>query len=395
MRELQRPRLSRGSILALGVTATLLGSLFVSTPGAAYAAPAGAVSVSSAKKLATLSGSNPTISGSLASGSTLTANTGTWAAKPTFTYQWKRAGKNIAGATKRTYVSTTADRGKALTVTVTASKPGYTKAVRTSAARTVNNVLTKTPNPTISGSAKIGQTLTANPGTWAPSGVSLKYQWKRGGTAISGATGKTYRVTSADGGKTLTVTVTGSRAGYTSVSRTSSATAKVPSAQTGIGADATYRVGADIKAGTYITTGNPEFCYWARLSGYSGKVSDIIANHISTGQSIVTISATDTAFKSQSCGSWIRISDSKLTTLSTIQKNGTYVVGTQVKPGLYQSSSDPSKGCYWARLSGFGGSIYEIIDNDFSYTNRAFVRVEAGDKGFVTSGCGSWKRVGN
>ena len=77
--------------------------------------------------------------------------------------------------------------------------------------------------PTITGTAKVGQTLTAVPGTWSPAPVALSYQWKRGGTAISGATSATYKTVSADAGKAITVTVTGTKAGYTTLSKTSAA----------------------------------------------------------------------------------------------------------------------------------------------------------------------------
>jgi len=87
--------------------------------------------------------------------------------------------------------------------------------------------LTRTPTPTISGRTKVGRTLTATPGTWKPSGVKLSYRWMRGTTTISKATKSTYKLTSADKAKKITVTVTGSRTGYLTVSKTSKATAAV------------------------------------------------------------------------------------------------------------------------------------------------------------------------
>ena len=88
-------------------------------------------------------------------------------------------------------------------------------------------VLSATPKPTISGTAKVGKKLTAKAGTWKPSGVKLKYQWYRGSKKISGATKKTYTLTSADKGKKITVKVTGTKPGYTTVSKTSVASGKV------------------------------------------------------------------------------------------------------------------------------------------------------------------------
>ena len=67
--------------------------------------------------------------------------------------------------------------------------------------------------PAISGQAKVGKTLTATGGTWSVDGVTLAYQWNRDGAPIAGATTTTYKVTAADVGADLTVTVTASKVG--------------------------------------------------------------------------------------------------------------------------------------------------------------------------------------
>ncbi len=88
--------------------------------------------------------------------------------------------------------------------------------------------------PTITGTAQVGQTLTASQGTWANSPTSYAYQWKRAGTAISGATSSTYVPVTADVGNALTVTVTAANA-TGSASSTSAATASVIAAASGGG----------------------------------------------------------------------------------------------------------------------------------------------------------------
>jgi len=67
--------------------------------------------------------------------------------------------------------------------------------------------------------------------------------------------------------------------------------------------DGTYLVNTDIQPGTYKSDG-PGECYWARLSDASGSLDAIIANDISTGPAVVTIAASDVAFKSSGCGTW-------------------------------------------------------------------------------------------
>ncbi|WP_345508665.1 carboxypeptidase regulatory-like domain-containing protein, partial [Terrabacter aeriphilus] len=81
--------------------------------------------------------------------------------------------------------------------------------------------------PTITGTARVGTRLSANPGTWAPAPVTLGYQWYRAGIAVSGARSSAYTLTPADSGKPMSVRVTGARTGYVNTSRTSAATAAV------------------------------------------------------------------------------------------------------------------------------------------------------------------------
>jgi hypothetical protein len=61
----------------------------------------------------------PAISGLAEVGQVLTVFDGTWSGAPAFTYQWKRAATNIAGATQKTYTAVVGDEGDALTCTVT------------------------------------------------------------------------------------------------------------------------------------------------------------------------------------------------------------------------------------------------------------------------------------
>jgi large repetitive protein len=77
----------------------------------------------------------------------------------------------------------------------------------------------------ITGSGAVGTPLTLNPPTWnMPAGtVTTTYQWYAGTSAISGETGATYNVTSANVGKAITVKATGTRPGYKTGTSTSNA----------------------------------------------------------------------------------------------------------------------------------------------------------------------------
>jgi hypothetical protein len=205
---------------------------------------------SSPVALGTLTGMTPTISGAVKVGSILTANAGT--ANPdsaTLTYQWKRSGVNILGATKSTFALTSEDMGKEISVTITGTKEGY---VTSSASATTTDVAVGTLTtgvPTINGTVKVGSVLTANPGTFGPAPVTLTYQWMRSGVVILGATQPTYTLTGAEAGKVVSVTVTGTKAGYA----TSSASATTAAVSAGTLATGTASVSGTVKVGSVLT----------------------------------------------------------------------------------------------------------------------------------------------
>lgn len=100
-----------------------------------------------------------------------------------------------------------------------------------------------TTAPTISGTGLVGALDTATHGTWTGSPTSYHYQWAQcdttGGAcqAISGATGKSYRVRAVDVGHTLRVTVTARNAsGGADASSAPTATVPPSGCPTGTGA---------------------------------------------------------------------------------------------------------------------------------------------------------------
>jgi hypothetical protein len=74
---------------------------------------------------------------------------------------------------------------------------------------------------------------------------------------------------------------------------------------------------------------------------------------------------------------------------TTIPGDGTFLVGTDIKPGTYRSPMPESGNCYWARMSDVGDDLGGIIANDNS-AGPSVVTIRATDKAFTTTGCEPW-----
>jgi hypothetical protein len=170
----------------------------------------------------------PTIDGILRVGGRLTSVPGDWQPTAAFTYVWYRNGKAIKGATKAGYTLTSSDLGKAITVRVRATLPGYQAVSRLSPPSVkVQSGLTSASAKLSDTTPRVGQAITVITGAWKPSGVSFSYEWLRNGVTIEGATAATYTVTADDRGKKLTARITGALDGYPSVTRQRTTTATV------------------------------------------------------------------------------------------------------------------------------------------------------------------------
>ena len=170
------------------------------------------------------------ISGTAVLGTALTAVDPTWNVPGVVdTYEWRRNGVAIPGATADTHTVGVDDVGQQITVVVTGTSSEFGTGVSTSAP------VTGKPGagpvalsaPVISGTGQVGSQLAAALPQWDPAETVVSLQWKRNGTSISGATQATYLVTSSDLNTTLTLVATGTLPGRTpteSVSNAISAT---------------------------------------------------------------------------------------------------------------------------------------------------------------------------
>jgi dipeptidyl aminopeptidase/acylaminoacyl peptidase len=240
----------------------------------------------------------PTISGTATQGSTLTATQGTWTSPSTITYayEWRRCDTSgasctaIAGATGASYTLTPADVGSTIRVAVTATSADGAATVQAAqtASVTVSGAPTNTALPTISGVPAVGSVLSSLSGTWTGTGITYTRQWQRcdsnGSNCvnISGATGTSYLVASADVGSRLRVAVTAtSSAGSATANSAATAVVAAASAPTNSVAPSvsgTPRVGSflTVLRGTWSPTTGVTFTYrWQRCDASGGNCSDV------------------------------------------------------------------------------------------------------------------------
>ena len=246
----------------------------------------------------------PTINGTARVGQTLTASTSAIAdddglTNVSYIYQWIRVDgnseSNITSATSSSYQVVAADVGKSLKVKISFTDDDSNAEELTSAATStvvtavqVNN--SATGAPTVNGTARVGQTLTASTSAIADddglTNVSYTYQWIRvdgnSESNISSATSSSYQVVAADVGKTLKVKVSFTDDDSNAEELTSAATSTVVTAvqvnNPASGAptvNGTARVGQTLTASTSTIADddgltNVSYTYqWIRVDGNS------------------------------------------------------------------------------------------------------------------------------
>ena len=211
----------------------------------------------------------PVINGTAQVGESLTADTtgiedGNGLDRVQFGFQWVTndgsADADITGATDSTYTMVADDEGKTVKVRVSfTDRGGYAESLTSDATDTVSFAVQQqvanspaTGAPAISGTAQVGQTLTADTSGIADSdgltNVSYSYQWVANDgtndTDISGATGSTYTLVAADEGNTVKVKVSFTDDADNGETLTSAATAAVDAAPNSPAAGAPAITGA-------------------------------------------------------------------------------------------------------------------------------------------------------
>jgi hypothetical protein len=125
-----------------------------------------------------------------------------WPGNAQVAYQWQEKlpdgwGLDIPGATGQGYKLAVRLGGQQVRVCIKAALTGWSPGVACSPWITARPWITLAQ---ISGTGRVGSVLSSVVTTAPPTGATVKYQWYRGATAISGATAKTYTVKAADAG---------------------------------------------------------------------------------------------------------------------------------------------------------------------------------------------------
>jgi len=166
----------------------------------------------------------PKVAGSPTEGSRLVASPGSWdgTGTITYTYQWFRCDtmgahcKPLVGVTERTRLVGSNDVGRTLSLRVRATDSRGTTTAYASLVGPIAGVpsaLALKGQPSVSGDSVLGATVRVDPGSWTPAPEGFSFQWARcngQGRAcvpISGATGDTHEIATADLGHPLVAIV--------------------------------------------------------------------------------------------------------------------------------------------------------------------------------------------
>ncbi len=258
----------------------------------AFAALASVVAPGIASAAVLVPTTPPSVSGTASEGATLTIEPGTWpGATPTYAYRWQRcdlAGDTcttIAGQSRVTYVTTSADVNRTIRAEVTATSADGAGTARTGATDPITGFApSNTGPPVITGALRTGLTVGTTVGTWlGTTPLTFAYQWLRCDVAdvvctpITGATAATYAIAPADEGLRLKVRVTATNP-VSDTATFSDSTAAVAPAAPPVNTEAPTLTG-DARDGQVLTvhtgswTGATPLTYafrWLRCSALTG-----------------------------------------------------------------------------------------------------------------------------
>ena len=180
----------------------------------------------------------PIVRGNAVAGEVLEVSDGTWSSRfpITLSYKWStsRTGGFIANAVSPSLTVPSTEAGYTITAQVTASTSHGFLAI-TSPSRGLVTIVGNTVLPVVSGTLRVGGTLSVTDGTWLNLGndSTATYQWQSSTDGalwnnIAGATSSTYVLKAAQAGLFIRAQVFNTKSGTAAVLANSLSTAQVP-----------------------------------------------------------------------------------------------------------------------------------------------------------------------
>jgi hypothetical protein len=391
-----------------------VGTVYADCPISAYVSTASPPPVNTAP---------PVLAGEATAGRMLSASTGSWKGAPTtYAYQWQECNAlgvgclNVSEATNSSLTLSPADVGGTVRSVVTAANEGGSNSADSEPSELITlpppPAPTNTVLPSITGTAQVGDTLTASTGTWTEAPTSFEYQWEecnpagKSCTDVNGATASSLQLVPGDAGHTLRVVVTASDAGgsNSAISEVSDAVTPEtpPPAPTNTVAPAvsgTAQEGQTLTASNGTWTGAPTaFAYQWQDCGAAGKSCSSIAGATAptyqlassdVGHTVrVVVSATNeggtTAADSQVTAAVAASSEPAPTNTVLPSVSGSAVEGQTLSASTGTWTGSPASFAYqWedcntagaacVNVSGATSASYKLAAGDVGHTLRVVV----------------------
>jgi hypothetical protein len=325
------------------------------------------------------------VSQSVTTGQTATFSVSA-AGSGTLTYQWKKSGVAISGATGTSYTTpatTSSENGAQFTVVVTDSNGSLTSnpAILTVTTTTVAPSITAQP---ASQTVMAGQTATFS--VTATGTGPLTYQWTKGGAAISGATLASYTTpatTTANTGSQFAVTVTNNQGNITS----SAATLTVNAATTLLNASQTSLNFSSVNIGSgsslpviFTNSGNSNVTVSnVSISGAGYTASGVSSGQILTPGQTATLNVTFTPSSAGSIPGGVTVSSNATNSPASITLSGTGVQAVSNSVTLsWTASTSTVTGYDVFRSTVSGGPYAQLNSSQDASTTYADTAVQAG-----------------
>ena len=313
----------------------------VLTSNAACAAPVTATSGSVTMTVGTVV--TPAVSINATSNNFCSGTNVTFTATPTNggttpTYQWKKNGANINGATSATYSSSTLVNGDAITVVMTSNAACLSTATATS--NSISMTVTSPVAPAVSISSGSGNTICAGTSvifTAVPTngGSTPAYQWRNNGNNINGATSSTYTSSTLANGDIISVVLTSALTCVTAATATSTPitmtvnSAVTPSVQISSASGSTICAGQNVSfTATPANGGNSPTYQWKKNgNNINGATGATYSSSALVNGDVITVVMTSNA----ACATTSTATSNALT--MSIVSNGVPAVSISANPG--------------------------------------------------------------